>query len=178
VEFDVKPVSIGWAAEVSLGLFDSDMTRLSPCQVALLFARGDTGNRMVLQWSTNSGSDQLGFPNQFVPDQWYHGLLELDPSVGTLYGRVTRVSDGVLIAEQTGTGLGSLTGIDRLGISEVGHPYASGATAYGYIDNVVVSQTSEPAPVPEPVTLASGAIGLACVGAYLRRRGKIATRPV
>jgi len=30
----------------------------------------------------------------------------------------------------------------------------------------------EPAPVPEPVTLASGAIGLACVGAYLRRRGR------
>jgi hypothetical protein len=42
---------------------------------------------------------------------------------------------------------------------------------------VGVNVTSEPAPVPEPVSLASGAIGLACVGACLRRRRQKEARP-
>jgi hypothetical protein len=52
------------------------------------------------------------------------------------------------------------------------YPATLGASGY------VVEYNPEPAPVPEPVTLASGAIGLTCVGAYLRRRTRKATRPV
>jgi hypothetical protein len=121
-----------------------------------------------LEWADAGGYGQAVFTNAFEANQWYHGLLEWDPSTGTLYGRVTRLSDGSLVGEQTATGLGPVTGIDRLAISTVDHTYASGAEAYGYIDNVIISQTAEP--IPEPVSLASGAIGLACVGAYLRRR--------
>ena len=40
-----------------------------------------------------------------------------------------------------------------------------------------VEYAPEPAPVPEPISLASGAIGLACVGACLRRRRQKEARP-
>jgi len=153
LEFDINPVSNGWAANTSLGLFDSDMTSLSPCNIEIAFARIDAGLRPVLQWGDVSSGGQAVFSSGFDANQWYHALLEWDPSAGTLYGRVTLLSDGSLVGEQTATGLGSITGIDRLAISEVGHTYASGATAYGYIDNVVVSQT------PEPATLSLLALG-------------------
>ena len=173
LEYDINPVSNGWAANVGLGLYDSDMSVTNPYQLTLSFARVDAGLYPYLEWANAGGYGQARFANAFTANQWYHGLLEWNPSSGTLYGRITRLSDGSLVGEQTATGLGAVTGIDRLAISTVDHTYASGATAYGYIDNVVVSQT-----VPEPISLASGAIGLACVGAFLRRRGQKATRTV
>jgi hypothetical protein len=171
LEFDVNPVSNGWAANISLGLYDSDMSTVNPCYTTLTFARIDAGLRLFLEWATASGSGQAEFSGpSFDQNQWYHGLLEWTPSTGTLYGRVTHVSDDSLVGEKTVTGLGLVTGIDRLAISTVDHTYASGAVAYGYIDNVVVSQTPEAAPVPEPVTMVALLGGIGCLGGYLRRR--------
>ena len=162
LEFDVNPVSNGWAANVSLGLFDSDMTPLQPCSIEFVFAKIDAGLKPFLQWGDTSGGSQAEFSDAFTANQWYRALLEWNPSAGTLYGRITRLSDGSLVGERTATGIGSVTGLDRLAISTVGHTYASGATAYGYIDNVVVSQT------PEPATLSLLAVGIG--GLMLRRR--------
>jgi hypothetical protein len=57
-------------------------------------------------------------------------------------------------------------GID--GDNIVGSLYLGPSVSYGFIANSVT--IPGPAPVPEPVSLVSGAIGLACVGAYVRRR--------
>jgi hypothetical protein len=180
LEFDLMATRNDWAGDIRLGLGDSTMgVPESNCDaIAVDYWKGDLGNGTLVRYhhSGGGGGDVPagGSGYQFLHELnvWYHNVLTYDSAAGgSISWQATRVSDGTLMANVSASGVGSFSGIDRIYSSDIGDTYAPGSTGAGYIDNIVVS-TSEPAPVPEPVTLASGAIGLACVGAYLRRRGR------
>ena len=78
----------------------------------------------------------------FFTNAWYHNVLIYDHAAQTLSLTVTN-SDGSILGTQFKTGVGTFTGMDRLYISSIGdNNYTMGE---GYIDNVVVSATPEPA---------------------------------
>jgi hypothetical protein len=136
-----------------------------------IICKGSSGNAYGLGISNNQlefqvnyqtgGQEGQAFGNLNVPfDQWSH--------VEALYDRqhVTLYVNGQLDVQVPMT----YAIVNNSQPLFIGYDPPGFAERYkGLIDNVVVA-TPEAAPVPEPISLVSGAIGLACIGAYVKRR--------
>jgi hypothetical protein len=166
LEYDIKPVSLGWAAGSRLMFSDPDMQVGPPTYFGLDFAKTDAGLRTYLLWAPtgSSGEAQLPFGHPFSAGVWYHSVVEWNPGTGVLSASVTTRDTGALLGEVTVNVAGEFDNIDRLAASTINHTYASGATAVGYFDNIQVSQ------VPEPSSLVLLGMGALCVGAASRFR--------
>ncbi len=141
LEFDVCMTRCDWAADLYLGLGDPDMHTQSPATWYVSYHevdQGETGS--LIYFDSEGGSYHPGGlqPAPFQLNTWYHNVVTHDRAAGTLSLQVTKVSDGSFVGEVELTGVGSFAGADRLYMSSIGHHYASGATAEGYIDNLVL----------------------------------------
>lgn len=157
LEFDVYMTGCDWAANLYLGLGDSDMNIL-PITWVVSYHKVDQGQTACLiYYDSEGGSYGPGGlqPAPFQLNVWYHNVAVYDPAAGTLSLRVTKVSDGLLVGEVELTGVGSFAGVDRLYMSSVGHVYAPGATAEGFIDNLVLKSTTA---MPQPPVVTQFAI--------------------
>jgi zinc protease len=145
LEFDACLTRCDWAADLFLSLSDPDMHIATATTWQVSYHNVDQGKTAsLIYYDSEGGSYHPGGaqPAPFQLNTWYHNVVVYDPAAGTLSLRVTRVSDGSLVGQQELTGVGSFPGVDRLSISAVGHTYASGAIAEGYIDNLVLKKYS------------------------------------
>ena len=153
LEYDIQVHSDNNAANAGVALTDSNISQNAHPEMTLDFAQVDAGYYPFLEWHDNGGYNSTELPNSYSLGQWYHVLLQWDPTTSSLYGRVTNRDTGALLSELTATGVGTFSGIDRLAMTTVDHVYDSGRVATADIDNITVSQT------PEPATLSLLALG-------------------
>jgi hypothetical protein len=159
LEYDIKPVSIQYAADLRMGLTSEALSAETPVTMTVIITDGGATLRCSdLAGHTSGPNTEYGT----VRGEWYHVLLEWNPSNGSVLSRETRKSDGMVIGEQEITGYGPFTGIDRIALSQVNHVFGGPLAATGYIDNLAILQT------PEPATLSLLALG----GLALLRRRK------
>lgn len=144
LEYDIKPdLSYSGAANARLSFTQSGMNiNESGAYITLDFV--PDSNPMLL-WKDSQGysSYEEFHPTVYSLDIWYHGLVEWNPAAGTLSARITVKDTGESLGENIASGIGSFDGIDRLAMSTVGDNLMG--TGISYIDNIVVSQTPEPA---------------------------------
>jgi hypothetical protein len=182
-KYDLSVSSADWAGGVNFGMWGDDYESADHGSfVLLMFTHADEGyvTRMetsnsanVIQGITGAGAFSLG--------TWYHVEVEYNSLSQTLSADIKDKGTGQPFTSMALSNVGPFSS-DMTWIGSSNYrsgtnlPKYVGAEGIGTIDNVVL-QTPEPAPVPEPVSLASGAIGLACVGACLRRRRQKEARP-
>jgi len=143
LEFDAYMSRCDWAADLYLGLGDPDMDIGSATTWYVSYHNVDQGQTgSLIYYDGEGGSYHPGGlqPAPFQLNAWYHNVVTYDAVAGTLSLRVTKISDGSLVGEVELTGVGSFAGVDRLYMSSVGHVYAPGATAEGYIDNLLLKK--------------------------------------
>ncbi len=141
LEFDACLTRCDWAADLFLSLIDPDMHIGSATTWQVSYHNADQGKTAsLIYYDAQGGSYHPGGaqPAPFELNTWYHTVAVYDPAAGSLSLQVTKLSDDTLVGGQELTGVGSFAGVDRLSISAVGHTYASGAIAEGYIDNLVL----------------------------------------
>jgi zinc protease len=145
LEFDACLTRCDWAADLFLSLIDPDMHIASATTWQVSYHNVDQGKTAsLIYYDSGGGIYHPGGaqPAPFELNTWYHTVAVYDPAAGTLSLQVTKVSDGSPVGGQELTGVGSFAGVDRLSISAVGHTYAPGAIAEGYIDNLVLKKYS------------------------------------
>ena len=151
LEFDVWMTRCDWAADLYLGFGDSDMDITAPTTWYVSYHKVDQGQTgSLIYLDSEGGSYHPGGlqPAPFQLNTWYHNVVVCDPAAETLSLRVTKVSDSSFVGEVELTSVGSFAGVDRLYMSSIGHQYASGAVAEGYIDNLVLKSSSVAAEPP------------------------------
>lgn len=138
LEFDVKPVSIGWAGDVLFGLMTTGRHVYNESHIWLNFGYGDLGYGLSLHVRNDSGqvfsSDYYPCPTQL--GIWYHNEIEYSSTTKNVSYRTTKVSDGAFFSSGTITNVGVISGLSELGGSKIDDNYAPGATGTGYLDNV------------------------------------------
>lgn len=164
--FDIKMKRSDWAAYLSLGFTESDMSLWSPSSWQVIYDRVDAGKTADLVYATSDGHQQHhggAIPIPFSLDTWYHNEAIYIPISHTISLTVTRKSDGSLVGSENFSGVGEFLGIDRLAFTNVNDNYAVGQTAEGEIDNLSVYEE-----VPEPTTL--GLLALGGLGILAKRK--------
>jgi hypothetical protein len=147
MEFDIQP-AVDWAGNIHFGLMDPTMCTFW-CEATTIFIAFDVddyGSHLTLNTNDDSDSCQTAwstFPEQGV---WYHCLVIYDAVAHTAYFKVVLQSNGQVVAEETLTGLGSLTGMDRLAWSGVCDMGYCGYSGEGLIDNVRLDYDGSPTP--------------------------------
>lgn len=143
IEYDIKPISHGWASNsrVSLTTSSNSAAGSSP-YLTMDFNRGDQGCTPSILWRDAQGRGGYVhfYGNSLAEGVWYHVLLDWNPASHALYGKVTLRDTGSLLGERTAAVSGDFAGVDRLALSTVDDGYAPGATGKAYIDNITVRQ--------------------------------------
>ena len=144
--FDILSTRCDWAGYSFFGFWDADMSIYSPTQWFASYHYVDAGKTAsLIYWDTQGGYYHPGQaqPIPYSLGTLYHNEAVYDRTAGTLSLTVTDATG--TYPPQTLTGVGTFSGIERLGFSNMGDYYAVGSTWEGYIDNVVVYETPEPA---------------------------------
>jgi hypothetical protein len=173
LQFDMMLTRCDFAANINMGLWDSDMTTDQPTDWHVRFHRVSSGQTAsLLYWDSQGNFFHPGQaqPAPFTTGTWYRVEAIYDHSVGTLSLSVSNRITGVLIGTQTLTGVGTFTGIERLGLSNVGDRSSAGAVAEGYIDNVSLST------IPEPSTVSLLTLAMCFFFAAVRTERRVGLR--
>ena len=160
-EYDIRVSTCGAFGDNKICLVGSDLAVFGGS--AMIALDLTDVNHIALQWTDTAGDHSANL-GAFEFDVWYTGRVEWGADIGALYARVVRRDGGSLVGETTRTSIpGTFNGIDRIAMSTVGDDYEP--TDYGTcnFDNIVVSQTPEPAAIS---LLALGGLAL------IRRRRK------
>jgi hypothetical protein len=167
LSYDIKMLRSDWASFVSFGINDPGMEsiyawgQLDPNSIQVVYMNVDAGMTASTQYVNKDGGhyhpgqDQ---PLPFATDVWYHNELVFDDPADTLTLTVTQRDTGELVGTQAQVlaGVGEFNDLVRLGVTNYGDHYASGAEADALIDDV----NFEVVPEPATVTL----LGLALTG--------------
>ncbi len=164
LEWDIVLHSVGYASDLSFGVFDPDLDTQSASMARLGFTRADEGLFVFMDFRDADGnSSYTKTPaDQFEIDTLYHVVMEYDDSAGMITADVT--TDGNDFTSLSLSGLSSLgSDVGYIGSSNVraGNFQVNGAQTVGEFDNVSF--------VPEPAMLSLlmlGGMGL------IRRRHK------
>jgi hypothetical protein len=140
LEFDVNP-TVDWAGNINIGLVDPTMHTIwcEGATIHIAFSMDDDNFRRVQMITTDDdgvcrGTDWWAqFPEHGV---WYRCLVTYDQPSHSAYFKVTRQSTGEIVAEETLTGLGDFTRLDRIAWSGVGDMGYCGHWGEGLLDNV------------------------------------------
>jgi hypothetical protein len=145
LEFDWMPHRSGIGCNHRFGLFPPSMTTYYPNGVQTQYTTDDNGMHMYLGMAPSEGTvtDDWPFTVNYTHDTWYHNVITFDAFARSVRLRVTRVSDGTEILNHTVYGPIRFSEADRLALSSLDDFGFPGATAEGYIRNIVMT---EPAP--------------------------------
>ena len=148
LEFDIIVHSLSYAGDACFGLWDTTLSYRDGSNVRVTYVVGDRGKLLEFGWLGMDGvgreSERL-YPADWAYNQWYHNVLEYNPSTGRarLIVSTGKGEGGPVYADLAMDGLLGDARLDPaatlLGSSAIG-PYANpGATADYEIDNVALS---------------------------------------
>lgn len=168
LEYNIYLQNIAYCGDARFVLADSDMDAsvnpAVPTYISVNFSRGNNNQiRPIVEWCNDAGNhfgvdmDELSVQEKV----WYHVLVNLNLNTDKLYVGVFQ--NGVLKADRTLDVTGEFSRIDRLAMTTIGDDYCPGQTGISCIDDVIVTQT------PEPATLLL--LGLGGLALLRRKRG-------
>ena len=140
LEFDWLPTNTGWAGNLRLGLWDSEMRANWGSAVYANFGLDDNGYHLIMEVSWPVGGTALDLGG-FADGQWYHTTIAYSQQERTASLTVVRASDNVTVSA-TAHGVGEPMGIDRIAVTSIGDSAYPGSTAEGFIRNVKLFATA------------------------------------
>ena len=144
LDYDINLSSVGYASDLSFGVFDPDLDTQSASMARVMFTRADQGQFAVLGYidagGSSSNSDYISTPPaQFSLNTWYHVRMEYDEFAGTMSADITERATGTPFTSLSLSGLAPLrSNVAYVGSSNVrqGNFQAPGAQTVGQFDNV------------------------------------------
>ena len=167
LEFDLTMVRVDYAGGISFGLNTGNAPWGTVNGFWTNYARGDGGTGSTLGFTHVGGSGNIPGPYDFFfnLNTTYRNVVIHDVAAGVIRWRV--YDGATLVAENSASGIGAFTGIDRILCQ---NDNSGGGTAEGYLDNVSVWS------IPAPGSFGVIAVALPCMALRRRRTRFLAPR--